>query len=238
MPAPVSLDKPALSRADVHAGYVSILPLDRLMGLRDALVALKGPLASEPGLQENLQRRFWTKKPVIACSVRSVAPCPINTVTIHYYCTQASLICIGTLSRRSAHCRCSFPHMLERSKGFSGQPDKPFFCPSFMDSLSMLARWLPAAINTRPTEWSRAAIGMALGTLFSVWLCAQVFGMEVALHLLGPLGASAVLLFAVSSGALAQPWSIIGSYLCAAVIALLVARVLGPSLGGAAWRRA
>ncbi|MFL1390889.1 HPP family protein [Pseudomonas tritici] len=97
----------------------------------------------------------------------------------------------------------------------------------------MLARWLPAAINTRPTEWSRAAIGMAVGTLFSVWLCAQVFGMEVALHLLGPLGASAVLLFAVSSGALAQPWSIIGSYLCAGVVALLVGRVLGPSLGGA-----
>jgi CBS domain-containing membrane protein len=123
--------------------------------------------------------------------------------------------------------------MLEPSKGFSGQPDKPFFCPLFMDPLSMFARWFPAAINTRPTEWSRAAIGMALGTLLSVWLCAQVFGMEVALHLLGPLGASAVLLFAVSSGALAQPWSIIGSYLCAGVIALLVARVLGPSLGGA-----
>nr|WP_232504878.1 hypothetical protein [Pseudomonas fluorescens] len=28
------------------------------MGLRDALVALNGPLASEPGLRENLQRRF------------------------------------------------------------------------------------------------------------------------------------------------------------------------------------
>ncbi|MCF5545837.1 HPP family protein [Pseudomonas salomonii] len=97
----------------------------------------------------------------------------------------------------------------------------------------MLARWLPAAINTRPAEWSRAAIGMALGTLLSVWVCAQVFGMEVAMHLLGPLGASAVLLFAVSSGALAQPWSIIGSYLCAAVVALLVARVLGRTLGSA-----
>jgi CBS domain-containing membrane protein len=97
----------------------------------------------------------------------------------------------------------------------------------------MLARWLPAAINTRPAEWSRAAIGMALGTLLSVWACAQVFGMEVALHLLGPLGASAVLLFAVSSGALAQPWSIIGSYLCAGVVALLVARVLGRTLGSA-----
>jgi len=97
----------------------------------------------------------------------------------------------------------------------------------------MFTRWFPAAINTRPTEWSRAAIGMALGTLFSVWVCAQVFGMDVALHLIGPLGASAVLLFAVSSGALAQPWSIVGSYLCAAVVALLVARVLGRSLGSA-----
>ncbi|WP_426234245.1 HPP family protein [Pseudomonas sp. TWP3-2] len=97
----------------------------------------------------------------------------------------------------------------------------------------MLARWLPATINTRPTEWSRAAIGMALGTLFSVWACSQVFGIEVAYHLIGPLGASAVLLFAVSSGALAQPWSIIGGYLCAGVIALLVAHVLGRTLGSA-----
>ncbi|AIG01309.1 HPP family protein [Pseudomonas fluorescens] len=97
----------------------------------------------------------------------------------------------------------------------------------------MLARWLPVAINTRPAEWSRAAIGIALGTLFTVWLCAQVYGPQVAMHLLGPLGASAVLLFAVSSGALAQPWSIIGSYLCASVVALLVARVLGRTLGSA-----
>jgi CBS domain-containing membrane protein len=97
----------------------------------------------------------------------------------------------------------------------------------------MFARWLPAAINTRPSEWSRAAIGMALGTMFSVWLCSQVFSMEVALHLIGPLGASAVLLFAVSSGALAQPWSILGGYLSAGVISLLVAHVLGRTLGSA-----
>ncbi|VVO00570.1 HPP family protein [Pseudomonas fluorescens] len=97
----------------------------------------------------------------------------------------------------------------------------------------MFARWLPAAINTRPAEWSRAAIGMSLGTLFSVWCCAKVFGMGVALHLIGPLGASAVLLFAVSSGALAQPWSILGGYFTAAVVALLVAHVLGRGLGSA-----
>jgi len=97
----------------------------------------------------------------------------------------------------------------------------------------MFARWFPAAINTRPSEWSRAAIGMSLGTMFSVWLCSQVFGMPVAQHLIGPLGASAVLLFAVSSGALAQPWSILGGYLSAGVVALLVAHVLGRTLGSA-----
>lgn len=97
----------------------------------------------------------------------------------------------------------------------------------------MFARWFPAAINTRPSEWSRAAIGMSLGTLFSVWLCSQVFGMQVAQHLIGPLGASAVLLFAVSSGALAQPWSILGGYLSAGVVSLLVAHVLGRTLGSA-----
>ncbi|HEF4760817.1 TPA: HPP family protein [Pseudomonas putida] len=97
----------------------------------------------------------------------------------------------------------------------------------------MLDRWLPAAINTRPSEWSRAAIGMAFGTLLSVWSCSLVFGIEVAQHLIGPLGASAVLLFAVSSGALAQPWSIVGGYLCAGVVALLVAHVLGRTLGNA-----
>jgi CBS domain-containing membrane protein len=124
---------------------------------------------------------------------------------------------------------------LEPLQGLSGYPDKPFFCSGFAKGLIvvMLARWLPAAINTRPTEWSRAAIGMALGTMFSVWFCGQVFGIEVALHLIGPLGASAVLLFAVSSGALAQPWSILGGYLCAGVISLLVAHVLGRTLGSA-----
>ncbi len=36
--------------------------LDRLMELRDALVALKGPLANEPALQENLQKRWLNEE--------------------------------------------------------------------------------------------------------------------------------------------------------------------------------
>ncbi|GAB5336767.1 hypothetical protein PFUM301597_12520 [Pseudomonas fluorescens] len=36
--------------------------LDRLMELRDALVALKGPLANNTALQENLQRQLFNEE--------------------------------------------------------------------------------------------------------------------------------------------------------------------------------
>lgn len=44
-----------------HLGYLpSPVPdMDRLMELRDALVALKGPLANEPGWRENLLKRLF-----------------------------------------------------------------------------------------------------------------------------------------------------------------------------------
>lgn len=96
-----------------------------------------------------------------------------------------------------------------------------------------ISRLLPAATHTRPTEWSRAAVGVSLATLFSVWLCSLAFGKPVAMHLIGPLGASAVLLFAVSSGALAQPWSILGGYLSATLVSLAVAHFLGRTLDSA-----
>ncbi len=40
----------------VHVSYIPVFPLDRLMELRDALVALKGPLASDPQLRESVQK--------------------------------------------------------------------------------------------------------------------------------------------------------------------------------------
>ena len=98
---------------------------------------------------------------------------------------------------------------------------------------SWISRLLPAATNTRPTEWSRAAIGVSLGTLLCVWVCSLFFGLPVAMHLIGPLGASAILLFAVSSGALAQPWSIVGGYLCATVVSLGVVHFFGRNLDSA-----
>lgn len=97
-----------------------------------------------------------------------------------------------------------------------------------------LSAFLPDALHTRPREWSRAALGAAMGFLFSTWVCSQLFGLHMAVHFSGPLAASAVLLFAVSSGALAQPWSILGSYLCACVVALTVSHFIDHSLTGAA----
>jgi len=98
---------------------------------------------------------------------------------------------------------------------------------------SWISRLLPAATNTRPSEWGRAAIGVSLGTLLCVWVCSQLFGTPVAIHLIGPLGASAILLFAVPSGALAQPWSIVGGYLCAALVSMCIVHFFGRNLDSA-----
>ena len=89
---------------------------------------------------------------------------------------------------------------------------------------------MPHSLNTHPAEWSRAAIGACLGIFVSAVFCRELFGIDITLHLLGPVGASAVLLFAVSTGALAQPWSILGSYLIAALVALLSVRLFGNTI--------
>lgn len=94
----------------------------------------------------------------------------------------------------------------------------------------LLGRLLPPALHTRPVEWARAALGAVLGVLVPLLLCGQLFGQEVALALLGPLGASAVLLFAVPSGALSQPWSILGSCLSATLVAMAVGLLNLPML--------
>lgn len=78
--------------------------------------------------------------------------------------------------------------------------------------------WLPRSVQTRPGEWVRAATGAALAVVFTYWISSLLYGSTTAMILLGPAGASAVLLFVVSSGALAQPWPVLGSYLLSAVI--------------------
>lgn len=100
--------------------------------------------------------------------------------------------------------------------------------------MGWLARFTPATLNTRPKEWLRASVGSFLGLLVSTLICRAVFGSSVELHLMGPVAASAVIVFAVSSGALAQPWPVIGGYLTSTAVALIVTHYVGYSLESAA----
>ncbi|WP_028634500.1 HPP family protein [Pseudomonas parafulva] len=101
-------------------------------------------------------------------------------------------------------------------------------------SPNRLHRWLPAPLNTPPKEWLRAGVGALLGLFLAGWVTSLVFGPAIALHLLGPLAASAVLVFAVHSGPLAQPWPVVGSYALAGIIGLAMRQCFGPELWVAA----
>ena len=90
--------------------------------------------------------------------------------------------------------------------------------------------WLPRTVQTRPGEWARAATGVALAVVFTFWISSLLYGSTTAMVLLGPAGASAVLLFVVSSGALAQPWPVLGSYLLSGAIGVAVLHLPLPGL--------
>ncbi|WP_063914038.1 HPP family protein [Pseudomonas sp. p21] len=101
-------------------------------------------------------------------------------------------------------------------------------------SESRLQRLLPASLNIPPKEWLRAGIGALLGLFLAGWLTSMAYGPGIALHLLGPLAASAVLVFAVHSGPLAQPWPVLGSYALAGTVGLAMRQGFGPELWVAA----
>ncbi|CAK14752.1 HPP family protein [Pseudomonas entomophila] len=97
-----------------------------------------------------------------------------------------------------------------------------------------LQRLLPAPLNIPPKEWLRAGIGALLGLFLAGYLCSLAYGPSIALHLLGPLAASAVLVFAAHSGPLAQPWPVLGSYALAGVVGLAMRQGFGDGLWVAA----
>ncbi|MBK5001351.1 HPP family protein [Pseudomonas sp. S31] len=97
-------------------------------------------------------------------------------------------------------------------------------------SESRLQRLLPAPLNIPPKQWLRAGVGALLGLFLAGWLTSMAYGSGIALHLLGPLAASAVLVFAVHSGPLAQPWPVLGSYGLACLVGLAMRQGFGPEL--------
>jgi CBS domain-containing membrane protein len=88
-----------------------------------------------------------------------------------------------------------------------------------------LRGFVPGQVMVNGTERMRACCGALLGILLTGLASHWVLGPTAALPLLiAPMGASAVLLFGVPASPLAQPWSIIGGNLVAAVIGVACAR--------------
>ncbi|HEX2843202.1 HPP family protein [Hyphomicrobium sp.] len=69
-------------------------------------------------------------------------------------------------------------------------------------------RWSRSA---GPVDWLRSSIGALIGILSTGMICHAWLGSHDGLPLLvAPIGASAVLVFAVPASPLAQPWSLVG----------------------------
>lgn len=89
----------------------------------------------------------------------------------------------------------------------------------------MLREWLrtfwPAPILVDSRERWRAFVGAGIGILFAALLSYAVADpAEGTLWLVAPLGASAVLVFAVPASPLAQPWSVVGGNTISALVGI------------------
>lgn len=102
-----------------------------------------------------------------------------------------------------------------------------------------LPRWLVAVLPARATvshtERLRSGLGALLGILLTGLLSAVLIDSPVAAAwLIAPMGASAVLLFGVPASPLAQPWSILGGNVVAALIGVTCAKVIHAPVPAAA----
>ena len=85
-----------------------------------------------------------------------------------------------------------------------------------------------------------AAAGALVGIVLTAAVCTALLPHGPALLLVAPMGASAVLVFAVPASPLAQPWPVIGGNLLSALVGIAVARIVphpalaaGFAVGGA-----
>lgn len=81
-----------------------------------------------------------------------------------------------------------------------------------------------------------ACLGAAVGITLTALVTALALGDAAGLWLVAPMGASAVLIFAVPASPLAQPWPVIGGNIVSALVGIGVAQLLpsGPLAAGLA----
>ncbi len=97
-----------------------------------------------------------------------------------------------------------------------------------------LFRYTPAAIHINNKERLRSCLGALLGIALTAGLTRLAVGANSSLPLLlAPMGASAVLLFAVPASPLSQPWSVMGGNLVSALVGVACVRTMGDSIAAA-----
>lgn len=101
--------------------------------------------------------------------------------------------------------------------------------------LALLRRLVPPPPTVRPREWLRGAAGAFVGLAVAGLISRSAFGAVAHWPLLiAPMGASAVLLFAVPSSPLAQPWPVVGGNVLAALVGVSCARWIADPVWAAA----
>ena len=92
------------------------------------------------------------------------------------------------------------------------------------DLIQQLKRLTPRMAGTNFRERTIACCGALLGIALTGLISGAAAGNDIGLPLLmAPLGASAVLLFAVPASPLAQPWSIVGGNTVSALVGVIAA---------------
>jgi CBS domain-containing membrane protein len=101
--------------------------------------------------------------------------------------------------------------------------------------IAWLKRFVPVPMAMSHGERLRAALGIVIGLGLTGVVCSPWTGNVLTAPLLiAPMGASAILMFAVPASPLAQPWSVVGGHLVAALVGVTAAQWLHPPLVAAA----
>jgi CBS domain-containing membrane protein len=124
----------------------------------------------------------------------------------------------------------------------AGRPSHPphVSTPPPQDQAAPASAWwrdfLPAPIAADWRERLRVVLGATLGLLVTALLCRAAGGAATAgwPWLVAPLGASAVLVFAVPASPLAQPWAVVGGNTLSALVGIGCVHAVGsPELAAA-----
>ncbi len=93
---------------------------------------------------------------------------------------------------------------------------------------TLIGRFVPRMVKVSLLERARSACGALIGILCTGLIARSAVGSGADLPILiAPMGASAVLLFAVPASPLAQPWSILGGNIVAALVGVTAAAQIG-----------